>query len=85
VLATLGPIYALSYGTTAWVLGRSTLQAPAAWIVAFLVGWAILRVAALIPIFNGLMWFAGVVSGLGALVVASWRGCSAARVAPAST
>jgi hypothetical protein len=37
-----------AYGTTAWTLGRSTLRAPAAWIVAFLVGWAILLVAALI-------------------------------------
>jgi hypothetical protein len=33
---------------TAADLGRSTLRAPAAWIVAFLVGWAILLVAALI-------------------------------------
>jgi hypothetical protein len=73
VLATLGPIYALSYGTTAWILGRSTLRAPAGWIVAFLVGWAILLVAALTPILSGLVWFAAVVFGLGALVVASWR------------
>jgi Domain of unknown function (DUF2382) len=46
VLATLGPIYALGYGTTTWILGQSTLRAPVAWIVASLVGWAILLVAA---------------------------------------
>ena len=48
MLATLGPIYALGYGTSAWILGRSTLQAPAAWIVGFVVGWVTLLVAALI-------------------------------------
>jgi hypothetical protein len=39
--------------------------------VAFLAGWAILRIAALIPILGGLVWFAAVVVGLGALAVAS--------------
>jgi hypothetical protein len=82
VLAALGLIYALGYSATAWILGRSILRPPAAWIAAFLVGWAILRVVALIPILGGLVWFAAVVFGLGALVVAVWRGRSAARTAP---
>jgi hypothetical protein len=51
-------------------------------VVAFLVGWAILRVVALVPILGGLVWFAAVVFGLGVLVVAIWRGRSAARAAP---
>jgi hypothetical protein len=42
--------------------------------VAFLVGWAILRVVALVPVLGGLVWFAAVVFGLGALVVAIWPG-----------
>jgi hypothetical protein len=53
-------------------------------VVAFLVGWGILRVLALVPILGGLVWFAAVVFGLGALVVAVWRGRSAARAAPAA-
>jgi hypothetical protein len=53
-------------------LGRSILRAPAARIVAFLVGWAILRILALNPILGGLVWFAAVVFGLGALTVAIW-------------
>ena len=47
-------------------------------------GWGILRLLALIPILGGLVWFAAVVFGLGALLVAVWRGRSAARVAPAA-
>ena len=52
-------------------------------MVAFLAGWAILRVVALIPILGGLVWFAAVVFGLGALVVAIWHARGARRaVAP---
>jgi cytoskeletal protein CcmA (bactofilin family) len=78
VLAGLGLIYALGYSASAWVLGRMILREPAVWIVAFLVGWGILRAVALIPILGGLVWFAAVVFGLGVLVVAVWR----ARTAP---
>ena len=83
LLAALGLLYALGYGASAWVLGRSLLRAPTAWVVAFLVGWAIVRVVALIPILGGLVWFVAVVFGLGVLAVALWRGRSAARPAPA--
>jgi hypothetical protein len=84
LLAALGLIYALGYGASAWILGRSLLRPPTAWAVAFLVGWAILRVVALVPILGGLVWFAAAVFGLGVLVVAIWRGRSAARAAPAA-
>jgi hypothetical protein len=84
LLAALGLLYALGYSASAWILGRSILRAPAARTVAFLVGWAILRFLALIPILSGLVWFAAVVFGLGALVVAVWRGGPAAQVAPAA-
>jgi hypothetical protein len=52
-------------------------------VVAFLVGWAILRVLALVPVLGGLVWFAAVVVGLGALAVATWRARSASQAAPA--
>jgi hypothetical protein len=84
LLAALGLLYALGYGASAWILGRSLLRPPTAWVVAFLVGWAILRVVALVPILGGLVWFAAVVFGLGVLVVAIWRGRSATRAAPTS-
>ena len=83
LLAALGLIYAVGYGAGAWILGRSILRGRTAWIVAFLVGWAILRVLALVPVLGGLLWFAAVVFGLGALVVAIWRvRTAAARGAP---
>ena len=77
LLAALGLIYALGYSASAWIVGRSILRSPTAWIVAFLAGWAILRVLALIPILGGFVWFAAVAFGLGALLVAVWRARSA--------
>jgi hypothetical protein len=84
LLAALLLIYALGYGAAAWVLGRSILREPTAWVVAFLAGWAILRVAALVPILGGLVWFAAVVVGLGALAVAIWRARTPSRTTPAA-
>jgi hypothetical protein len=83
VLAALGLIYALGYSASAWILGRSILRTPTAWVLAFLLGWAILRVVALIPILGGLVWFAAAAFGLGALLVAVWRSRAAARTASA--
>jgi len=73
LLAALGLIYALGYSASAWILGRSILRKPTAWVLAFLLGWAILRALALIPIVGGLVWFAAAVFGLGTLLVATWR------------
>lgn len=82
LLAALGLIYALGYGASAWILGRSILRTSTAWVVAFLLGWAILRVLALIPVVGGLVWFAAAVFGLGTLLVATWRARSAAPATP---
>jgi len=84
VLAALGLTYALGYGATAWIVGRRILREPTAWILAFLVGWGILRILALVPILGGLVWFAAVVFGLGALAVAIWRARTTSRAAPAA-
>jgi len=84
LLAGLGLIYALGYSATAWILGRLIVREPVVWILAFLVGWGILRVVALVPVVGGLVWFAAVVFGLGALAVAVWRARSAGQTAPAA-
>jgi cytoskeletal protein CcmA (bactofilin family) len=81
LLAALGLIYAIGYGAGAWVLGRSLVRPPTAWVAAFLAGWAILRVLALVPFLAGVVWFAAVVYGLGALVVALWRARTGGRAA----
>jgi hypothetical protein len=73
LLAALLLIYALGYSASGWILGWSILRGPTSWVVTFLVGWVILRVVALVPILGGLVWFAAVVFGLGALAVAIWR------------
>ena len=49
------------------------MREPTAWILAFLAGWGILRVLALVPVLGGLVGFAAVAFGLGALLVAIWR------------
>ena len=84
ILAALALIYALGYSAAAWILGRSIVREPTAWIVAFLAGWGILRVLALVPILGGLVSFAAMVFGLGALIVAIWRARAASRHAPAT-
>jgi hypothetical protein len=84
LLAALLLIHALGYSAAAWILGRSIVRGPTAWAVAFLAGWAILRIVALIPILGGLAWFAAVVFGLGALAVAIWRARTPSHAAPPS-
>jgi hypothetical protein len=73
LLAALALIYALGYTATAWIIGRRILGTGTAWVLAFLLGWGILRVLALIPAVGGLIWFVAVVFGLGALTVTIWR------------
>jgi hypothetical protein len=72
VLLALGLIYEVGYAMGAWILGRTVAKGARPWL-AFLAGWGILRVLALIPILGGLVWFATVVVGLGSLAVAAWR------------
>jgi hypothetical protein len=82
LLAALALIYTLGYTASGWIIGRRILGARTAWVVAFLLGWGILRVLALIPIVGGLIWFIAVVFGLGALTVTIWRARSTGRAAP---
>jgi hypothetical protein len=85
VLLALGFLYWLGYTTGAFALGRRLVAAPTHRLLAFLAGWGILRVIALIPILGGLVWFAATVWGLGALVVAGRAaGRAPAPIAPAA-
>jgi hypothetical protein len=72
LLLALGLIYGIGYVAGAWVLGRR-VAGGASPILAFLAGWGILRLLALIPILGSLVGLAAVVVGLGALAVASHR------------
>jgi hypothetical protein len=75
----LGLIYAVGYVAGAWILGRRIMRDSSP-IVAFLVGWLILRVIALVPFLGGLAWLAATVVGLGAMVVAGRRARRGAAV-----
>jgi hypothetical protein len=83
LLAALALIYTLGYTATAWIIGRRIVGTRTAWVLAFLLGWGILRVLALIPAVGGLIWFVAVVFGLGALTVTIWRARSTSPAAPA--
>ena len=72
LLFALGLIYGIGYTAGAWILGRR-VASRASPILAFLAGWGILRILALIPFLGGLVGLAAVVVGLGAIVMAGSR------------
>ena len=65
------PLYAISYVTAAFALGRRIIKGSR--ILAFLVGLVILGLLTLIPIAGGLIGFLAVVFGLGLLLVTLFR------------
>jgi cytoskeletal protein CcmA (bactofilin family) len=65
-------IYAVGYVAAMLVLGRLVMRSASP-LVAFLVGFAILRVVALIPWIGGVITFLAAVFGLGALLVSTRR------------
>jgi hypothetical protein len=73
LLLALLPIYAIGYTTSGFLLGRAIVKAPTSRFLAFLAGWGILRVIALVPGLGILAWFGATVFGLGALGIALWR------------
>lgn len=65
VALALLPLGAVAYAVGAWALGRRLLAPPRERVLSFLVGLAILRVAALVPFLGILIALAAVVFGLG--------------------
>jgi hypothetical protein len=66
-------IYSVAYAAGVLAFGRLILGPPRPRFVSFLLAWAILRTAALIPGVGGLLLVATVVWGMGALIVAAFR------------
>jgi hypothetical protein len=66
-------IFSTGYTMAGVVVGRWIVRPPRSRFAAFLVGWAILRGLALIPFVAGIVGFAAVIIGLGAMTVAIWR------------
>jgi cytoskeletal protein CcmA (bactofilin family) len=73
LLLALALVLPLGYVVTSLVLGRVIARGVGD-IPAFLIGFAILRVVALIPGLGLLVGFLAAIFGLGALTVAAWRG-----------
>ena len=83
ILALL-PLAAVGYVATCWLVGRRVRGEGAGRVPAFLVGWAIMRVIALVPFLGGLAWVAGSAFGLAALTLAAWYAGDPRRSAPAA-
>lgn len=73
VLLALALVYTVGYVVGAHGIGRFVMKPPSSRWVAFLVGWLILRVIALIPVLGGLSWLLAVIFGLGLLLAAARR------------
>ena len=73
ILLALGLVYTVGYVAGAHAIGRLLVKAPTPRFVAFLAGWGILRVIALVPVLGGLTWMLVTILGLGVLWVASRR------------
>jgi hypothetical protein len=73
LLLALALLYTVGYVAGAHALGRRLVKAPASRFVAFLAGWAVLRVLALIPVVGGIAWTLASIFGLGLLWVAMRR------------
>jgi hypothetical protein len=71
VLLALALLYTVGYVAAAHAIGRLLVREPTSRFLAFLAGWGILRVIALIPVLGGLVWTAASIFGLGVLWVAS--------------
>jgi hypothetical protein len=73
LLAGLGLLYMIGYVAATFVVGRLILKPPRSPYLAFLVGWVILRLLALIPVVGGIAWVLASAWGLGLLAAAARR------------
>ena len=73
LLMALFLIYSIGYTAGMWLVGRTLVKEPASRFAAFLAGWGIFRLLALIPIVAGIAGAIATILGLGAIAVAIWR------------
>ena len=86
MLAGLGLLYMVGYVAATYVVGRLIIKPPKSPYLAFLVGWVILRLLALIPVVGGIAWVLAAAWGLGLLAAAArWEGTTPSRERIAET
>ena len=73
LLLSLMLIYTVAYTVGAYALGRALVKEPRGRFLAFLAGFGILRVAALVPVLGGLAFVVIAGWGIGAMIVATFR------------
>lgn len=71
ILLALALLFWVGYVAAALAIGRLIVKPPTSRMLAYLVGWAILRLVAIVPGLGGLAWFLATAFGLGALAVAA--------------
>ena len=81
VLLAFGLVLLLGYTNSVWLLGRLLVRAPANRYLAFLAGWGIFRLVALLPFAGGSVWTLAAIFGLGAAAVAAWTARGGGEVA----
>jgi hypothetical protein len=83
-LLALGLLYTVGYVAGAHAIGRLLVRSPTtSRFVAFLAGWAVLRLLGLVPVLGGLAWTLASILGLGVLWVASRRAAAEPMPVPA--
>jgi hypothetical protein len=85
LLAGLGLLFMIGYVAATFVVGRLILKPPQSPYLAFLVGWVILRLLALIPVVGGIVWILASAWGLGLLAAAARREGTLSRERVAET
>ncbi len=83
LLLALAFLYTVGYVAGAHALGRMPVKAPTSRFLAFLAGWAILRVLGFVPVLGGVVWALASIAGLGVLWVAARRSVPEAPPIPA--
>lgn len=73
ILLALALLYTVGYVVAGHAIGRLLIKPPTSRYLAFLVGWVILRVVALVPVLGGLAWIVASILGLGVLWVVARR------------
>lgn len=73
LLLGLALLYTVGYVAGAHGIGRFVMKPPSSRFAAFLIGWVIVRVIALIPVLGGFAWMVVAIFGLGLLAVAARR------------
>jgi cytoskeletal protein CcmA (bactofilin family) len=73
LLLSLAFLLLVGFALSAWSVGRAIVPPPRTRWGAFGVGWCVASLLGLVPVLNVIVWVAGSVFGLGAMIVAIWR------------